>query len=225
MKLPPVMLNERDKKPSPVTRVILCIFYVFAFFLLIVLLINQYLNTHYGIVDITGRSMMNTFMSGDAVYAEFHRKAQRGDVITVDVSEHHDVFTDQLIIKRLIAVEGDSVKGENGVIWRKIGDGEYEPLDEPYVWGRATGKVEEFAEVVLGKGEIFAMGDNRVESRDSREIEVIKAERLQYSQITSVVPQWAIEYKWYSTGWKNLRNAFVDFFYEVILMREAPSRG
>lgn len=67
----------------------------------------------------------------------------------------------QDFIKRVIAIEGDVVKAEQGVVYING-----EPIDEPYLpEGTQT---SDFGRVKIGEDEIFVMGDNRANSDDSR---------------------------------------------------------
>lgn len=89
---------------------------------------------------------------------------KRGDVI---------VFTppppgqDKPYIKRLIGLPGDTVEVHDEGVY--VNDTR---LEEPYLEGRTTtcrtGKPEFCGSVTIPEGEIFAMGDNRNNSEDSR---------------------------------------------------------
>jgi signal peptidase I len=64
-------------------------------------------------------------------------------------------------IKRVIAVEGQTIEIKDNII---LIDGE--PLDEPYV--REGSVMADFALLRVPDNELFVMGDNRNQSRDSR---------------------------------------------------------
>ena len=121
------------------------------------------------IVVVSGSSMYDTLWSGDyllvlsrAVCGEL----EYGDVIVAS----KDSFNDgEPIIKRVIATEGQTVDidFEAGVVYV---DGV--ALDEPYTYTATN--VEEGMEfpLTVEEGCVFAMGDNRNRSRDSRAPEI-----------------------------------------------------
>lgn len=158
--------------------------------------LNIYCATHFFVVNVSGHSMKETLYSGDAVYADKYASAKRGDVIVIDVGDVSDYDAD-LIIKRLIAVEGDCVKCENGVVYlKKAGEEAYLPLDEPYI----SSLTPDFNEIEVGEKKIFFLGDNRANSNDSTENGC-----LDYSDIVGVVPDWAIGIKSITTAWEKVR--------------------
>ena len=80
---------------------------------------------------------------------------ERGDIVVIRV----DGF-DELLIKRVIGLPGETLESKNGVVFI---DGK--PLDEPYVNGAPRG---DFSATKIPDGYIFVMGDNRNNSNDSR---------------------------------------------------------
>ena len=81
---------------------------------------------------------------------------RRGDVVVFAYPNDPS----QVFVKRVIGEPGDRVRLEEGVIHLNG-----EALDEPYV---EFGSHETLAEVIVGEGEYFVVGDNRPESSDSR---------------------------------------------------------
>ena len=185
------------------------VFYcVLALILLCALLFRTYWTDHFGCVRVDGPSMENTFVDGETLLLRYGTNAKRGDVIVVDVREYKDEnspkfdkvvngFGDtDFLIKRLIAVEGDSVKCEGGVVYvRYAGTQEYVALKEDYI---KNGSNSDFGEYFVEEGEIFFLGDNRVISLDSRYNEhstphIMDLYRVE--DIYGVVPEWAIEHR------------------------------
>ena len=167
--------------------------------LLVIIVSGNIVRSRYLIVEVDGSSMFSTLRDGDVLYCDKNDAGERGDIVIIDVSgqpefERRGVG---IIIKRLIAVGGDSIKCENGVVYLAEAGGEYEPLEEPYIEGRNTIPFE----VTLREGEIFVMGDNREDSTDCRSDGVGP---LQAEDILGTVPAWSVEHKTVITGWENI---------------------
>jgi signal peptidase I len=106
-------------------------------------------------------SMLPTIRPGDRLFVEkvTHHFAgvHPGDIVVFDPPEAAN-FEDDLI-KRLIAVAGDSVEVKNGTLY--VND---HPVDEPYVEDPMN---YEMAKQTVPDGKIFVLGDNRNSSLDS----------------------------------------------------------
>lgn len=115
------------------------------------LLLRQYA---FGLVRVAGTSMEDTLLSGDLTLAtRFDGGIQRGDVVECRFPGRADTY-----VKRIIALPGDSVAFSDG---RLLLNGE--AVDEPYV----SSQTEDYA-LELGEDEYLALGDNRLDSYDSR---------------------------------------------------------
>ena len=132
-------------------------------------------------IDVEGGSMLPTLSSGDEVIARKNREAKVGDVVIIS-GEREDAF----IIKRVIAVGGQTVKIEDGYVFV---DGV--KIDEPYLDSQGQTKAHLWQERTLKEDEIFFLGDNRLNSEDSRG----KYGTCKESQIAGVVPNWVISLK------------------------------
>lgn len=114
---------------------------------------------------IPSSSMVSTLNIGDRVLVnklsyEVH-DVHRGDILVFERPEGESDSQITDLIKRVIALPGETVEAQNGQI---LIDGE--PLDEPYLdEGVTTG---DFDPVTIPEGQYFMMGDNRGDSRDSR---------------------------------------------------------
>lgn len=198
----PKMLNEREETPAGKILSALC---TLAVILLVALtLFNLWFVNNYFIVEVDGDSMNDTLVNGDLLYTrktDLH--AARGDIVIIDVSaeQYEGLFMHDTkrIVKRLIAVEGDCVKCEDGVVWLKKAGEDYVALDEPY----AKGVTPDFPELEVKKGRIFFLGDNRAHSQDSTEVGT-----LLVADIVGIVPDWAVKIKSFSTKWEGNRNSF-----------------
>ena len=114
------------------------------------------------VIDVVGHSMVPTLQDGDKIIiTRLVRSYDRGDIVVL----RKDTYREEPIVKRVIAVEGQTVDIDfyNGVVYV---DGE--ALDEPYV-NELTYQPEDFTEpVTVPEGCVFVMGDNRNNSTDSR---------------------------------------------------------
>ena len=117
-------------------------------------------------VIVSGSSMYPTLLDGDwilLVSGTFYQKPEYGDIIVAC----KDSFNDgEAIIKRVIATEGQTVDidFDEGIVYV---DGI--ALDEPYTYTPTNYEEGMEFPLVVEDGCIFAMGDNRNNSRDSRD--------------------------------------------------------
>lgn len=114
------------------------------------------------IVGVDGSSMMPTFDNGDRLLLSVADTGySRGDVVVVDR------YTDEPLIKRVIAVGGDTISIDaNGRVYI---NGKY--IYEGYIQGETV--LRDFSgEVKVPQGYLFIMGDNRTISKDSRSAEI-----------------------------------------------------
>jgi signal peptidase I len=108
-------------------------------------------------------SMEPTLVEGDRVLVNrlsYHfRDPEKGDVIVFHPPGA--VEGDPPLIKRVVAVGGDVVSVHNGALWVNG-----VAQDEPYI--KEYPIFDEFPEVKIEEGYVWAMGDNRNNSGDSR---------------------------------------------------------
>lgn len=117
------------------------------------------------VVVVNGSSMYNTLIDGDyllLISSTFYRQPQQGDIIVAS----KDTFDDgKPIVKRVIATEGQVVDIDfsTGTVYV---DGV--ALEEDYTYSKTTLDEGVSFPLMVEKGHVFVLGDNRGWSRDSR---------------------------------------------------------
>jgi signal peptidase I len=116
-------------------------------------------------VQVDGQSMVPTLKNADSYW--LNRLAYvKGEPRRSDIVALKDPQDNVLVVKRIIALPGQSVYLNHGKVYV-----DSKPLDEPYLPGRTLTFAYEKNEsefFVMGKDEFFVMGDNRNNSTDSR---------------------------------------------------------
>ena len=121
--------------------------------LVTVVLVRSFLITP---VIVSGDSMNPTLTNGELMILNKVAKIDRFDIVVIKLrkqGKHED------LIKRVIALPGETIACEDGVIY--VNDKKQE---EKY----SVGRTEDFEKITLGDDEYFVMGDNREKSSDSR---------------------------------------------------------
>lgn len=140
----------------------------------------------FGYVPVSGTSMLPTIMDkGDAVIIFKYATVERGDIVIIDNSDLSLHGTDKLLIKRVVAVAGDTLTYRADSSGRLVLKVNGKVVDEPYVneelymsdVDRIPDRVQ--ASVIkIPEGCVYVMGDNRLVSHDSRNFGAIKVDRL-----------------------------------------------
>lgn len=127
--------------------------------LVVVVLIRSFIVTP---VLVNGPSMQPTLEGGEVMILNKLDKIERFDIVVVNTGSED-------IIKRVIAMPGETISCEDGVIYvngRK--------QEEDY----SEGITSDFEKVTLADDEYFVMGDNRENSADSRRFGPFKESQI-----------------------------------------------
>lgn len=121
-------------------------------------------------VEITGDSMAPGLSDGDKVLCfTFFPRIERNDIVIAKVDG-------SIVVKRVVGIPGDTVI---------VVDGDVSILEN-----RTN---ENSAGTVLAEGEYFLLGDNRNNSRDSREYGAVNERQLLGIVIVRYFPFWEME--------------------------------
>ena len=127
--------------------------------LIVVVLVRTFIVTP---IVFNGPSMQPTLDGGEIMLLWKNKEFDRFDVVVVDVEDDN-------IIKRVIALPGETISCKDGVIY--VND---RRLDEEY----SQGVTPDFERVKLEDDEYFVLGDNRGNSLDSQELGPFKEKQI-----------------------------------------------
>ncbi len=129
----------------------------------VVILIRTFIITP---VRVSGDSMEKTLSNGYIMLLNKVSSVEREDIVVINKK----FAGDDVIIKRIIGLPGETIKCEDDVIYingKKFKD------------SHAYGITTDFEEVTLKEDEYFVLGDNRVVSNDSRYLGPVKKEYIE----------------------------------------------
>ena len=153
----------------------------FIFAIFVIILVFTFV---FRIVQVDGPSMEDTLHDGDRlILTHFNYSPKRGDVVVLNSRGLNET-----IIKRVIAVEGDTISIDfvNGIVTLNGEELKEDYIKEPTYFQEGR----PIENLTIGKGQVFVMGDNRNHSTDSRSeiVGVIDTEDILGRAIFRVYP-------------------------------------
>ena len=127
---------------------------------------------------VKGNSMLDTLKNRDLLFMLRYgllAKPHRFDIVICRYPNRKPLF-----VKRIIALPGERISIEDGCVFING-----EALDECFARRKSMGS---FAEIQLGNGEYFVMGDNRPSSVDSRRVGPISEKMLLGRAVCRIFP-------------------------------------
>lgn len=184
-------LTEKQNKKSKFDVVITIVLFVVLILMTTLIILNKFVFLS---VYVEGGSMSPTLSSGDVLFVNPSQDVEVGDIIVIKGEKTDDSW----IIKRVIAI---GKKDKTVIVEIKDGkvyvgdDGQTYPILEPYLpEGRQTNVAQgNQNRWELGENDIFYLGDNRPNSRDSRDNGCCEK-----NQVVGVVGDWALKMRWLS---------------------------
>lgn len=125
-------------------------------------------------VRVDGASMNKTLEDGDILLLYKMAQIDRYDIVVLD-----EEYDDEIIIKRIIGLPGETVEIKNGKIY--IND---EEIEDEYAYGDTS----DYEKITLADDEYFILGDNRLISKDSRYFGPIKKSDLMGEVVFRIWP-------------------------------------
>ena len=177
--------NIRDEKRKAINEKYSSMNF-FVVILALYLVLFFFRNFVYVPIQVVGRSMMPTLENGDMLVVNKTISIKRGDVIVFADESKNKSF-----IKRVIGIAGDQIMIKDGIVYRSENGGEFVPLVEDYISSLTFSENSVYS---VPQGKLFVLGDNRMNSSDSR-LSYIGLPNV--SSVLGVVPNWVINYKDY----------------------------
>lgn len=132
-------------------------------------------------VRTSGDSMSPTLHDGDALVIQkvsyWFADPAIGEIVVAVAPD-----TGESVVKRVVAVGGDTIGIEDGVLVRNG-----EAVDEPYANHREMDGYF-WGPVDVPEGHVFLLGDNRLESHDSRNYGTVPLDAIEGKYLTQLWP-------------------------------------
>jgi len=154
--------NKQQEEKIPLSKALTLYLHDIVYLLCVMMIALLLL---FRVVVVSGTSMNMTLLDGDYLLLlsnTFYQEPKQGDIIVVSKNSFDDGAA---FVKRVIATEGQTVDIDfiRGIVYV---DGV--ALDEPYINNLTTTQGGVHFPLVVEDGCVFALGDNRGISKDSR---------------------------------------------------------
>ena len=197
-------IKDPHKEDRELLKFCLILFAVFV-------IISSLFTANFINVKIVGASMENTLHNGDVLCVQTSSKITYGDIIIIDNKKPNEY-----IVKRVIGLGGDTITIKQGEVYRNgklLDEASYvKKINGVIVRTSATGGNSDFTTEkswVLKENEIFFLGDNRINSTDSRSESYGPC---LYSDVIGVIPDWSYNIKNFTTAWHKAIEKVKVFF-------------
>lgn len=125
----------------------------------------------------SGSSMEPTITDGTIIFSLKTNSYKKGDIVSIKLTKEQEKYERHnlnIILKRIVAIPGDTVEVEYGVVY--VNGVKQDEFSYDGIAFYSLGKIN--ASYVLGEDEYFVMGDNYKLSADSRIFGLFKKEQL-----------------------------------------------
>ncbi len=132
---------------------------------------------------VNGDSMDGTYSHSDWLIVSpipyLNNSPQRGDIVILK----RDSITEGHIVKRIVALPGETVEIRNGIVY--IND---EPLDDPFF---VYDEDDNFSRITVEDNSYFVLGDNRAFSNDSRHWNdpFVRKDEIRGKVVLKIIPE------------------------------------
>ena len=145
-------------------------------------------------VKVYGPSMQPTLETGDYLFVCTLTQPEHGDIVVVP-NPSHSGATGRYLIKRVIGLPGDTIKAEDGILYRKgPDDTDFSVVTEDFL-GEPWADNNDISPETVEPGHIYVMGDNRNNSSDSRSLG-----QFSIDEMLGVVTHWSVAHKEFLTA-------------------------